>query len=276
MIDETDQSKLTNGVISKGFNFNMNFSVSSCPEEALIDIGNQILDQNPEIKIVYNSLVTFVQQTFDGKSFLEILSVFTNIIGFIPGPIGFIAGLAGTAIGIAIYAEKVKNGTVSKLDHLDLVMGCMGCMMSCVPGGRAVKKIVDYTSKIAIKGLQKTKIVQKTIKLANGGANVFRTLTVSGPSISISHLSAIKKAVGFAKTSIEQSQKYKNKISSIVELYGQLCAVENILSPIPINSTDTSEGAESLSISRQSLIDIISNMSKITKNVDTIGELRQK
>ena len=275
LIDKFDHSELNNSVVSKGFSFNMNFSVSTCPEEALVDIGNQILDQNPKIKTLYNSLVTFVQQTFDGKSFLEILSVFTDIIGFIPGPIGFIAGLAGTAIGIAIYAEKVKNGTASELDHLDLVMGCMGCMMSCVPGGRAVKKIVDNTSKIAVKGLQKTKIVQKTIKLANGGANAFRTLTVNGPSISISHLSAIKKAVGFAKTSIEQSQKYKDNIGSIVELYGQLCAVENILSPIPINSTDSSEGTESLSISRQSLIDVISNMSKITKKIDTIGELRQ-
>jgi hypothetical protein len=274
-LPETNQILKQANVIIKLFSFNRNFSVSSSPEDALFDIGEQLLKQNPQLKALVDQMATFANQTFAGKSFLEILSVFTDIIGFIPGPIGFIGGLAGTAISIAIYAEKVKNGSASDLDNLDLVMGCLGCMISCVPGGRAASKIASNSAKIAVKSAQKTQIITKSIKIIDKTTSTgYRLINRSIPKISVAHLSAIKQAVGFAKTSISNSKKYKDGVQKMIDLYGQLGALENILSVVPIGSTDESDGADKLSLSRQSLIDVLSALSKTSSGIDSIGDLR--
>lgn len=251
-------------------------TATSSPQDALETLADGFLKDNPSWKPLAEGISKIFQDAFAGKSILEILTIFTDIIGFVPGPLGFVAGLAGTALSIAIYDQKVKNGQVSELDHMDLIMGCMGCFMSCVPGGRAAARIGSNAAKIAAVGTRKTKIVSKTIRLMDKTvAAGFRTVQRMTPQISVSQLSAVKGLVGNTKQLLAQSSKYKEGIAAFMDFYGQLTALENILSPIPIGSLDDSDGSELLNLSRQSLIDVLVALSKTSKKIDTIGNSKQ-
>ena len=262
------------------FGLNLRTTATS-PEDALVDIGYQVYNQVPAVRLIVDALVGVSQAMFAGKSFLEILCVFTDVIGFIPGPIGFVAGLAGAALSIAIYAEKVKSGTATGLDHLDLVMGCVGCMMSVVPGARAAAKMAAHSAKIASKSV-KTKIVTMTIRLADniaGGTERCRKVAQTVPEFKVGHLRAVKQAMGHArgalKQTIDASLGRAEKAAKLVDMHGQFTAIENILSVIPTSADDGEDATDKWTLSRQALIDAVCSLQRSAKEVDDVGVRRE-
>jgi len=224
-------------------------------------------------KPLATALDTVLAPFTNGKSIYQLVQGALDIISLLPGPIGFAAGILDAVVGIAIYRDALASGTATELGKLDMILSCVGALVSCVPGARAGLKMLAMETKIVAKTASaSTKLVTKTKNIVNTAGQVI-TRATKAYDIDSSQMKAIVGAMGTFRGHIVKGYKFMDNIMKIkrygdypfkaLDLYCQVYTYDSIFSNIT---------AGQIPLSRQAIIDTISSMfNNLNQDLNAIG-----